>query len=77
MNIEAMTAAEKFAQTVLKLPIEKQNEYFAMLPSFGLTAEEVQSLQKYVSLYHMFTDETFYKKVRETVGLMLWKDFNS
>lgn len=77
MNIEAMTAAEKFAQTVLTLPVEKQNEFFVMLLNLGLTASEVESLQKFVSLYHMFTDETFYKKVRETVGLMLWKDFNS
>lgn len=77
MNIEAATAAENFAKTVLTLPVESQNEFFAMLPGLGLTTEEVQSLQKYVSLYHMFTDETFYKKVRETVGLMLWNDFNS
>lgn len=77
MNIEAITAAEKWAQNVLKLSPEKQDEYFDLLLTVGLSADDVRTLQEYVSLYHMFTDETHYKKMQKAVGMMLWETFNS
>jgi hypothetical protein len=76
MNIEAIMNAEQFAQIVLQLSTEMQDEYFKMLPVLGLTEEEVKTLQEYVALYHMFTDPGFYKKVKTTVAMMLHKTFN-
>lgn len=77
MNIEAIASAEQFAKNVLMFPTEKQDEFFKMLPSLGLTEEEVKNLQEYVTLYHMFTDPYFYNKVKTTVAMMLYETFNS
>lgn len=77
MNIEAIESAENFAKSVLMLPVEAQNEYFKMLPDLGLTEEEVKNLQQYVALFHIFTDPSHYKKVRATVGAMLYETLNS
>lgn len=76
MNVKAIQNAEQFAQMVLNLSPEMQDEYFNMLPVLGLTEEEVKTLQEYVSLYHMFTDPGFYKKAKTTVAMMLHKTFN-
>lgn len=77
MNIEAIKSAEEFAQNVLTLSPETQDEFFKALPDLGITEEEVKNLQQYVTLYHMFTDPSFYKKVRTTVAMMLYETFNS
>lgn len=77
MNIEVIENAERFAKNVLMLSDESQNEFFKKLPDLGLTAEEVKKLQEYVCLFHMFTDPSYYKKIQDTVGAMLYETFNS
>ena len=64
MNVTAIKAMEEFAQQVLRLSPEGQNEFFKNLAEIGITEEEIESLQKYVALYHMFTDPRQYKKMR-------------
>ena len=76
-NVEAIAAAEDFARKVLSLPTEAQNEFWKTLPGIGFTAEEIQSLQKYVSLFHMFTDNRYYKAMQAAVSEMLWNTSNS
>ena len=77
INVEAIAAAEDFAKKVLSLPIEAQGELWKTLPGLGFTDEEIQGLQKYVALFHMFTDNRYYKAIQTAVGEMLWKTFNS
>ena len=66
MNVIASTRMEEFAKQVLRLPIEAQNEFWKESVRSGLmTADEAKGLQKYVALFHMFTDPRHYKAIRE------------
>lgn len=66
MDVVAMTRMEEFAKTVLRLTPEAQDAFWKESVESGLmTAEEAEGLQKYVALFHMFTDPRHYKKIRE------------
>lgn len=66
MDIVAMTRMEEFAKWVLRLPIEAQDEFWKESVRSGLmTADEAKGLQKYVALFHMFTDPRHYRAIRE------------
>ena len=71
MNTTAIKAMEEFAQQVLRLSPEAQNEFFKNLAESGITADEIKTLQQTVSLYHMFTDHRHYQKMQAAVLEML------
>ena len=66
MDIVAMTRMEEFAKKVLTMPPEAQDVFWRESMNSGLmTAEEAEGLQKYVALFHMFTDPRHYRMIRE------------
>lgn len=76
MNAAAIKSMEEFAQKVLTLPAEVQNEYFNNLAEI-LTAEEVETLQKCVALYKLMTNQAFYNAAQKALGEQLYKEFNA
>lgn len=58
-----MTANE-FAETVLSLPTEMQNEFLASLKDV-LTEEEYKATASYISLYSMFRNPAKYNAMKE------------
>lgn len=75
MNVEAIKSMEDFARQVLRLPKEKQNEFFESL-SQKLNAEDVLTLKKCVGIFHIMTDETLYKTVKKSLGEQFSKETN-
>lgn len=66
MNPEAMKRMEDMAELILKIPVERREEAFAVLAA-ELPEEAVQHFREFVFLYHMHTDRRFYKAVEQTV----------
>ena len=77
MNHEAMKRMEDMAAMILKLPVERREEAFAMLADCGMNEEAIQHFQEYVFYYHMFTDPRFYKAVEQTVCGMFMESLKS
>lgn len=69
------TNMETFARAVLMLTTESQDQFFAVLPEFGFTAEEVKELQKCVTLYKLHTNRRYYMAMREAVCESLAKEW--
>lgn len=68
MDVVAMTRMEEFARSVLRLPVEAQDAFWKESVESGLmTAEEAEGMQKYVALFHMFTDNRHYNAIRGCV----------
>ena len=68
MNVAAIERMEAFAQQVLKLRPEAQTEFFREMVREGfMTSNDAEGLKQYVALYRMFTDNRYYKAVREAV----------
>ena len=76
MNVEVIERMEETARTILRLPVEAQNEFYVNLLDIGFTKDEVTNLMKYVSLYRMFTDDRHYREMKQAVATMLWNTFN-
>lgn len=71
MNAVAAERMENFAREVLKLSPEMQVEFFNNMVASGLmTADEAEGLKQYVALYHMFTDQRYYKAIEAGVLAM-------
>lgn len=63
----------EFAETIIKLPIEKQNEFFKKLKS-ELSAEDWNATVKFISLYSMFKSPVKYEAVKNAVCDTLCED---
>lgn len=75
MNVEAIKSMENFARTINRLPQEAQNEFFKSLEE-SLTAEEIETLKKCVTVYKLMTDASFYKATQKALCETLYKEFN-
>jgi hypothetical protein len=75
MNPEVMKRMEDMAALILKIPVERREEAFAVLAA-ELPEEAVQHFREFVFLYHMFTDNRFYKAVEQTVCEMYCASIN-
>lgn len=67
INVESYASMESFAKQVLKLSFERQEQFFKELESLDLTTEEINTLKSCVTLFKMYTNDYFYKKVQATV----------
>lgn len=68
-----MTAIE-FADTIIHLPVEKQNEFFEILKG-QLTEEDWLATVKFISLFGMFHSEAKYKAMKKAVLAQLVEEF--
>lgn len=75
MNTEAMKRMEDMAALILKIPVERREEAFSLLAA-ELPEEAVQHFREFVFLYHMYTDNRFYKAVEQTVCEMYCANIN-
>ena len=77
MDVIAIERMEAFAKEVLKLSPEMRDVFFDELENNGIvTAEEVEGLKKYVTLYHMFTNQRHYNAVKQCVTEMYMSEMN-
>lgn len=66
VNHEVAKRMEDMAALILKAPVERREECFALIAAEAeLPDEAVQHLREYVFFYHMFTDGRFYKAVEQ------------
>lgn len=64
-----MTATE-FAQTIIELPVDKQNAFFEDLKD-RLSEEDWLTTVKFISLYGMFTNPEKYAAMKNAVAATL------
>ena len=76
-DFETISRMEETARQILMLPVEAQNEFYGELLRIGFEQDEVENMMKYVSLYRMFTDQRYYKEMRQAVATLVWNDFNT
>ena len=78
MDIEALTRMETFAKECLKLFPEQREAFFVEMVNDGLlTAEEAAGLSEYICYFRMFTDQRYYKAMKQTVGEMVCATFKT
>nr|DAG32064.1 MAG TPA: hypothetical protein [Bacteriophage sp.] len=75
MNIEAIESMENFAKKVLTLSGESQIRLWKEF-SKTLSTEEVETLQKSVALYDMYTNTAKYRAIQNAVAEMIWNENN-
>nr|DAG64798.1 MAG TPA: hypothetical protein [Caudoviricetes sp.] len=75
MNIEAIESMENFAKKALTLSGESQSRLWKEL-SKTLSTEEVETLQKSVALYDMYTNPAKYRAIKNAVAEMIWNENN-
>ena len=73
MNVTAIKRMETFADTILSIPAEKQDDAWKALETV-LTPEELKGLKQYVGFYHLMTDQTFYKAMEKVMGEMIYNE---
>ena len=77
INTEAIMSMEQMAKQVLRLPEEARNEFYQILLQNGLTEEDVNTIKKCVGFYHLMTNESCYKAVRQAVCDSLYNTFRN
>lgn len=69
MNVEGMKRFEEMAEIYLHGTKQEQE----IILSF-LSDEEKKTFLEGCGLYHLFTDEEFYKQARDAIGRQIWED---
>ena len=76
MKYEAAKRMEDFAKEILRqTPAMQKKTWEALEPI--LTADEIHGLKCYVGLFHMFTDQSYYDAVKDSVCSQILNEFNS
>ncbi len=71
MSIEGMKRFEEMCRTYLN-----GNDRTRRIILSFLSEEEKQTFLEGCGLYHLFTDENYYKIVRQSIGAQLYNDFH-
>lgn len=70
LNVTALKRRENVASIINCADGRTQDRMWEALEGI-LTEEEVAGLKQYATLYHMFTDDSFFNEVQNLVGQML------
>lgn len=71
MNVEGMKRFEEMCRTYLN-----GNDRTKRIILSFLNDEEKKTFLEGCGLYHLFTDENYYKIVRQSIGKQLYNDFH-
>lgn len=72
--METKMTAREFADIVIRLPVEKQNEFLASLKEI-LTEEEYKETATFISLWSMFNSNAKYNAMKEACKETLVEKF--
>lgn len=70
LNVTALKRMENVASIINAADGRTRDRMWEALEGI-LTEEEVAGLKQYTTLYHMFTDDSFFNQVQNLVGQML------
>lgn len=77
INAEAIMSMEQTAKQIILLPEEARKEFYEILLQNGLTEEDVNTIKKCVGFYHLMTDQSCYKAVRQAACDSLYNTFRN